>query len=134
MILGVSHSQCTAVTNDCETHAGRFDSSYRQKVIREDALLRGARFFIRCDSKDTLSVSWDDLPRHAQQIAIDAGEDDSIIVGKILERDTCEGVELLIVDNLSSLTAGLLPSRHTAKAPIRSRVAYQLTRTVPVPA
>jgi hypothetical protein len=43
---------------------------------------------------------------NAQQIAINAGEDDWIIVGKILERDTCEGVELLILDNLSSLTAG----------------------------
>jgi hypothetical protein len=72
MILGVSHSQCTAVTNDCETHAGRFDSSYRQKVIREDLLLRGARFFITCDAKDTVLVSWDDSPRHGQQIAINA--------------------------------------------------------------
>jgi hypothetical protein len=63
MIPGVSHSQCTAVTNDCETQTGRFDSSYRQKVIREDVLLRGAPFFITCDLKDTLFVSWDDSPR-----------------------------------------------------------------------
>jgi hypothetical protein len=62
------------VTNDCETHAGRFDSSDRQKVIREDVLLRGARFFTACDSKDTLFVSWDHLPRHAQQIAAEAIE------------------------------------------------------------
>jgi hypothetical protein len=109
MIPGVSHSQCTAVTNDCETHAGRFASSYRQKVIREDVLLRGARFFITCDLKDTLFVSWDDLPRHEANQGAEAQLDPAATISRGSSRA------------MVSMSAGV-PSRHksTAKQPGRS--------------